>query len=75
MLARLPFVPFNFIQNVSHRNLPGNDATDTGMVFIFMLCAMSIKPNLQRALGHAPPKTAVPAAAQRAVERWTGVTS
>lgn len=71
-IARLPFEPFRFLQNVSHRNVPGSNARDASMVFIYMLCSMCIKPNLQRALGHAPPKTVTPAAAQKLAEKLTG---
>jgi len=73
VLAKLPFAPFSFLQGVTHRNLPGSDPTDCGMIFLYMLCSMTIKPNLQRALGHAPPKTAIPAGAQRLAEKWSGI--
>ena len=75
VLAKLPFQPIGVVHAVSHRNLPGSDATDCGMVFLYMLCSMCIKPNLQRALGQAPPKTAIPAGARRLAERWSGVES
>ena len=73
VLARLPFTPFSFIQGITHRNLPGTDMSDCCVVFIYMLCSMSIKPSLQRALGQNPPKTAVPAGIQRLAEKWSGV--
>ncbi|CAI5526323.1 unnamed protein product [Closterium sp. Naga37s-1] len=58
-VARLPFVPFAFIQrNMSHRGLPGDDPTDCSMVFLYMLCSLSIRPNLQKLLGFAPPRGA-----------------
>ncbi|CAI5512137.1 unnamed protein product [Closterium sp. Naga37s-1] len=60
-VAKLPFVPFAFIQrNMSHRNLPGDDPTDCSMVFLYMLCSLSIRPNLQKLLGFAPPHGAAP---------------
>ena len=71
-VARLPFEPFRFLHSVSHRNVPGSNMRDCSMVFVYMLCSMAIKPNLQRLLGHAPPKTATPAAAQKLAERITG---
>lgn len=73
VLARLPFAPFGPLQSMSHRNLPGVDIHDCGMVFLYVLCSMCIKPNLQKAHGMAPPKTAIPAGAQRLAERWSGV--
>ena len=74
-LARLPFVPISFVQAISHRDLPGTDPCDCGMIFIYALCSMTIKPNLQKLLGHDPPKTAVPAAVQKMAERWSGTAS
>lgn len=53
-VARLPFEPFGFIRHLSHRNLPGEDYHDCSVVFFYMLCSMSIKPNLQKLLGVAP---------------------
>lgn len=73
VLAKLPFHPFTFLQGITHRNLPGVDPTDCGMIFIYALCSQAIKPNLQKALGHAPPKTAIPAGAQRLAEKWSGI--
>lgn len=74
VVARLPFTPPGFIQNLSHRNLPGTDPRDCGMIFVYALCSLCIKPNLERALGHAPPKTQIPKGIERLAERWTGVT-
>ena len=73
VLARLPFVPFSFVQSVSHRGMPGVDMQDCGMMFVYMLCSMAIKPNLQKLLGHTPPKMALPLHAQKLAEKWTGV--
>jgi len=66
VLARLPFVPFGFMQSLSHRNLPGNDMRDCGIIIIYALCSLAIKPNLQKILGHEPPKSAMPDTEQAA---------
>ena len=42
------------------RGLPGELMTECSVVFLYMLCSMSIKPNLQKVLGHAPPKATMP---------------
>jgi hypothetical protein len=73
VIARLPFAPPGLVQLLSHRSLAGSDPRDCSMIFFYALCALCIKPNLQKALGHAPPKTAIPLGAQRLAERWTGV--
>ena len=74
VLARLPFAPLGIVHGLSHRGLSGNDPADCGMIFIYALCSMCLKPNLQKALGHTPPKTAIPAGPQRLAERWAGIT-
>mmetsp|Transcript_2492 Transcript_2492/g.4838 ORF Transcript_2492/g.4838 Transcript_2492/m.4838 type:complete len:191 (-) Transcript_2492:289-861(-) len=56
-VARLPFEPFSFIRQISHRNLPGNDYCECSVFFFYMLCSLCLRPNLQRALGFAPSNT------------------
>uniref|UniRef100_A0A183TMK6 Calcium load-activated calcium channel n=1 Tax=Schistocephalus solidus TaxID=70667 RepID=A0A183TMK6_SCHSO len=43
VVARLPFVPISWLQNLSHRNLPGSDYTDCSFIFLYILCTMSIR--------------------------------
>ncbi|VDP32028.1 unnamed protein product [Schistosoma margrebowiei] len=57
VVAKLPFVPFSWIQGLSHRNLPGNDFTDASFVFVYILCTMSIRQNVQKILGFAPSRS------------------
>lgn len=59
VVAKLPFVPFGFIQGLSHRNLPGNDLTDCSFIFLYVLCTMSIRSNIQKILGFAPSRATV----------------
>lgn len=54
VVAKLPFIPFGFIQGLSHRNLPGEDLTDCSFIFLYVLCTMSIRSNVQKILGFAP---------------------
>ena len=44
------------LQKMTHRGLPGDDPTDCSFVFLYMLCSISIRPNLQKILGFAPPR-------------------
>jgi calcium load-activated calcium channel len=60
-VAKLPFAPVPLVQRMSHRGLPGNDPTDCSMVFLYFLCSMSIRTNLQKLLGFAPPRAAAAA--------------
>ncbi|KAH7441298.1 hypothetical protein KP509_03G032800 [Ceratopteris richardii] len=56
VVAKLPFSPIPFIQRMSHRGLLGDDPTDCAMVFLYFLCSVSIRSNLQKILGFAPPR-------------------
>lgn len=57
-VAKLPFKPLNLVKGITHRNLPGDDVTDCSMAFLYMLCSISIRQNLQKLLGFAPPRGA-----------------
>lgn len=57
-VAKLPFSPIPFVQRMSHRGLHGDDPTDCAMVFLYFLCSISIRSNLQKLLGFAPPRNA-----------------
>ena len=43
VVAKLPFVPISLLQNLSHRNLLGDDFTDCSFIFLYILCTMSIR--------------------------------
>ncbi|CAN4109106.1 unnamed protein product [Withania somnifera] len=56
VVAKLPFVPFRLVQKMSHRGLQGDDMTDCSMAFLYFLCSISIRTNLQKFLGFSPPR-------------------
>eukprot|EP00066_Takifugu_rubripes_P028750 XP_011618016.1 PREDICTED: transmembrane and coiled-coil domain-containing protein 1 isoform X1 [Takifugu rubripes] len=58
VVAKLPFVPLSYIQGLSHRNLLGDDYTDCSFIFLYILCTMSIRQNIQKMLGLAPSRAA-----------------
>ncbi|CAH0389592.1 unnamed protein product [Bemisia tabaci] len=58
IVARLPFVPLPWFQSFSHRNLPGEDYTECSFIFLYILCTMSIRQNIQKLLGFAPSRSA-----------------
>lgn len=58
VVAKLPFKPFGLIMKMSHRGLQGNDSTDCSMAFLYFLCSISIRTNLQKLLGFSPPRGA-----------------
>ncbi|KAA3674065.1 calcium load-activated calcium channel, partial [Paragonimus westermani] len=57
VVTKLPFLPVSWIRGLSHRNLPGNDFTDGSFIFVYMLCTMSIRQNVQKILGFAPSRS------------------
>ncbi|KAI3706529.1 hypothetical protein L6452_24332 [Arctium lappa] len=57
-VAKLPFVPLRIVQKMSHRGLQGEDPTDCSMAFLYFLCSISIRTNLQKFLGFSPPRGA-----------------
>jgi len=58
VVAKLPFTPISWLQGISHRNLPGQDMTDCSFIFLYILCTMSIRQNIQKILGFAPSRAA-----------------
>lgn len=57
-VAKLPFSPVSLVQKMSHRGIPGGDPTDCSMAFLYFLCSISIRTNLQKFLGFSPPRGA-----------------
>jgi len=58
VVANLPFTPISLVQGLSHRNLPGEDYTHCSFIFLYILCTMSIRQNVQKLLGLAPSRAA-----------------
>ncbi|KAI5560588.1 hypothetical protein Peur_033443 [Populus x canadensis] len=61
-VAKLPFQPITLVMKMSHRGLPGTDSTDCSMAFLYFLCSISIRTNLQKFLGFSPPRGSAPGA-------------
>merc|ERR1712080_59229 len=66
VVAKLPFTPIYWVQGLSPRNLLGDDMTDCSFIFLYILCTMSIRQNIQKALGFAPSR----AASKQAGNMW-----
>ena len=50
VIARLPFTPLSFMKPVTHYGLPGEDFTECGQTFIFVLSNMSLGAYVKRVL-------------------------
>lgn len=55
-VAKLPFVPFNFLTGITHRGMEGTDMTECSVAFLYSLTAMALRANVQKVTGFAPPK-------------------
>eukprot|EP00824_Muranothrix_gubernata_P012497 TRINITY_DN2646_c0_g1_i2.p2 TRINITY_DN2646_c0_g1~~TRINITY_DN2646_c0_g1_i2.p2 ORF type:complete len:170 (-),score=11.27 TRINITY_DN2646_c0_g1_i2:12-521(-) len=53
-VARLPFEPWRFLRPLSHRGLLGEDWYDCSAPFLYIMCSMGVRGNVQRLLGFAP---------------------
>lgn len=51
VVAKLPFEPITLVRGLSHRNLNGEDYTDCSFLFLYILCTMSVRQNIQKLLG------------------------
>lgn len=58
VVARLPFTPISWVQGLSHRNLSGDDFSECSFIFLYILCTMCIRQNIQKLLGFAPSRAA-----------------
>jgi len=58
VVAKLPFEPISWVRGLSHRNLNGEDYTDCSFIFLYILCTMSVRQNLQKILGVEPSRAA-----------------
>lgn len=58
VVGKLPFVPFSFLQGITHRNLPGDDMTDCSMIFVYLLTSFIVRNNIQKFFGFSP-RTAI----------------
>jgi len=53
-VAKLPFEPFGLLRSLSHRNLTGSDFTECSFSFIYVLCSISLRAYVVKALGWTP---------------------
>ncbi len=53
VVAQSPFEPISMLQAISHRGLEGDDYTQVGFAWIYMLCSMGTRPIISKLLGNA----------------------
>jgi uncharacterized membrane protein (DUF106 family) len=55
VVAISPFEPISMLQAISHRGVEGEDYTQVGFAWIYMLCSMGMRPVITKLLGNAAP--------------------
>ena len=55
-VAKLPFVPPGFITRMSHRNVAGDDMTESSMYFLLMMISVGLRANFKKLIGIKEPK-------------------
>ena len=60
IVGRLPFTPFSFMTNITHRTLPGEDYRDASAHLIFALTLMVVRTNMQKLMEHFQIKPSQP---------------
>uniref|UniRef100_A0A7S2UZE6 Calcium load-activated calcium channel n=1 Tax=Fibrocapsa japonica TaxID=94617 RepID=A0A7S2UZE6_9STRA len=58
VVAKLPFEPIPLLRKITHQSLPGDDFTDCSMTFLFIICSLGIRSNIQKMLGVGLPRGA-----------------
>ena len=51
VVAKLPFEPISFFQNITHRNIEGTDFTDCSYLFIYIMSTFIFRTNIKKLLG------------------------
>jgi len=51
IVATSPFEPISMLQAISHRGLEGDDYTQVGFAWVYMLCSMGTRPIITKLIG------------------------
>ena len=57
VLLKLPFVSWGIFQGITHRNIEGEDYSQAGFLFVYILSSMVIRSNVQKIFGLEGPQT------------------
>ena len=59
VVLKLPFTPIGLFQGITHRGIEGEDYTQTGFVFVYILSSMFVRSNVQKIFGFEGPQTSL----------------
>lgn len=51
VVATLPFEPFSFFRGITHRGLEGTNWYECSATYMYLLCALTVRPIIQRLMG------------------------
>mmetsp|Transcript_22108 Transcript_22108/g.48518 ORF Transcript_22108/g.48518 Transcript_22108/m.48518 type:complete len:183 (-) Transcript_22108:298-846(-) len=63
-VGKLPFYPIGILKLLTHKGLPGDDLSDCSLGFLYLVCSICNRSNVQKLLGNSPPRAANPFAPQ-----------
>ena len=56
VLARLPYDPISYVTRITNRGLEQrNDSREVSVTFLYILCSLSVRSNVQKFFGNGPP--------------------
>ena len=58
VLARLPYEPISYVTRITNRGLEArpSDSREVSVTFIYILCSLCVRGNVQKFFGNGPPK-------------------
>uniref|UniRef100_A0A7S0ZBL7 Calcium load-activated calcium channel n=1 Tax=Timspurckia oligopyrenoides TaxID=708627 RepID=A0A7S0ZBL7_9RHOD len=56
-IGKVPFEPMFMAKSFVHRGIQSEDVKEIGFAFMYAISSMSVKANIQKALGFSPPRS------------------
>ena len=56
IVAKLPFEAPWIVKGATQRGIDTGDLTDCSMTYIYVVCSVGLRPNIQKMLGFTPPR-------------------
>jgi calcium load-activated calcium channel len=70
VMAKLPFTPLGFFHKMTHAGVGGNDFTEAGGTFVYILAMLTCRQVLVQLLGQQPSRAAVRAITAAGTPAW-----
>jgi len=56
IVGKLPFEPWTFVHNMSHKGVPGEDSQEYGLVFIYLMSTTAFRGMIGKITGSEGPR-------------------